>query len=78
MSAVDALLVSREYLASIWAESMPRMRKRPQTAERLAVSLARNLGQSVTYKTLVRDMYGSEEEPSGHRRTTQSRTTSLR
>jgi predicted AAA+ superfamily ATPase len=65
MSAVDALLVSREYLASIWAESMPRMRKRPQTAERLAVSLARNLGQSVTYKTLVRDMYGSEEEPSG-------------
>lgn len=44
---------------------MPRMRKRPQTAERLAVSLARNLGQSVTYKTLVADMFGSGEEPLG-------------
>ena len=65
LPAADALLVSRGYLASTWEESMPRMHKRPQTAERLAVSLARNLGQSVTYKTLVKDMYGSEEEPLG-------------
>ena len=61
LPATDALLVSRGYLSSTWEESMPRMRKRPQTAERLAVSLARNLGQSVTYKTFVRDMYGSGE-----------------
>lgn len=65
LPAADALLVARGYLASTWDESMPRMHKRPQTAERLAVSLARNLGQSVTYKTLVKDMYGSEEEPLG-------------
>ncbi len=65
LTAADALLVSRGYLSSTWNESMPRMHKRPQTAERLATSLARNLGQAVTYKTLVRDMYGSEEEPIG-------------
>lgn len=65
LPAADALLISRSYLASTWEESIPRMRKRPQTAERLAISLARNLGQSVTYRTLIKDMYGSEEEPSG-------------
>ena len=65
MPAADALLVSRGYLTSTWEESMPRMHKRPQTAERLAMSLARNLGQSVTYKAIIKDMYGSEEEPFG-------------
>lgn len=65
LSANEAQLVARNYLQSAWAESMPRMHKRPQTAERLALSLARNLGQAVTYKTLIQDMYGSEEEPVG-------------
>lgn len=61
----DALVVARSYLQSTLEESIPRMHKHPQTAERLATSLARNLGQAVTYRTLVRDMYGSEEEPTG-------------
>ena len=65
LSPADAQLVARNYLQSTWNESVVRMRKRPQTAERLAVSLARNLGQATTYKTLVRDMYSSEEEPAG-------------
>lgn len=65
LPADDALIVARSYLQSAWEESMPRMRKRPQTAERLVTSLARNLGQAVAYKTLVRDMFGSEEEPTG-------------
>ena len=33
----DALLVSLGYLTFTWEESMPRMHKRPQTAERLVV-----------------------------------------
>lgn len=65
LNAAEAQLVARSYLQSTWSETVPRMHKRPQTAERLALSIARNLGQAVTYKTLISDMYGSEEEPVG-------------
>ena len=65
LSPEDAQLVARSYLQSTWDESIPRMRKRPQTAERLAASLARNLGQAATYKTLARDMRGGDGEPAG-------------
>lgn len=33
-------------------------------ARRLCLSIARNLGQSPTYKTIISDMYGGEDNPS--------------
>ena len=32
-------------------------------ARRIVASLARNLGQSMTYRTIISDMFGAEENP---------------
>lgn len=52
----DAQLVTREYLRLLRRESIPRQGKDGDVAARLLFSLARNLGQAATYKTLIADM----------------------
>ncbi len=52
----DAQLVAREYLRLLRRESIPRQGKDGDVASRLLFSLARNLGQAATYKTLIADM----------------------
>mgnify|MGYP003292731444 CR=1 FL=1 len=52
----DAQLVAREYLRLLRRESIPSQGKDGDVAGRLLFSLARNLGQAATYKTLIADM----------------------
>lgn len=59
-SASDAQQVARDYLEAALVTSVPAQGKDSATARRLLRSLARNLGQLATYKTLVADMYGQE------------------
>lgn len=61
--ADDALLVAREYLGLVFAETVPDQGMDAFVAERLVKSIARNLGQSATYKTIANDIYGAEENP---------------
>lgn len=58
LCADDAQSVARSYLQAVYEQSMPRMGKGGDATERLVASLARNLGQAATYKTLRMDMYG--------------------
>jgi predicted AAA+ superfamily ATPase len=61
-----ALETPREYIQSVLDVSIPREGKSSQTAQRLMTALAFNLSQSVTYKTLARDMaYGDESASPG-------------
>lgn len=62
-SVHDAQLVAREYLNLIFKETIPDQGKDPFVAERLCGSIARNLGQAATYKTLILDIFGGEEHP---------------
>lgn len=55
LSATDAQVVAREYMRLLRMENIPRLGKDGDFARRLLFSLARNLGQSATYKTLSRD-----------------------
>lgn len=52
----DAQLVARDYLRLLRRESIPRQGKDGDVAARLLFSLARNLGQAATYRTLTADM----------------------
>lgn len=61
ISVEDAQLIAREYLRSIFEQSVLRAGKSSDTAQRLVASLARNLCQAVTYKTLQKDMACGEE-----------------
>lgn len=63
MDSASAQIVSREYLNAAFNASIPAMGLDPDLARRTAASLARNLGQSTTYKTIIKDMFGAEEEP---------------
>lgn len=63
MDVSSAQTLAREYLRLFFTESVPRMGKDSDVAARLAGSLARNLGQAVTYKTIVSDMFGEEDDP---------------
>lgn len=56
LHASDAQLIAREYLRALRRDSIPRLGLSGDVAERLLFSLARNLGQSATYKTLLADM----------------------
>jgi hypothetical protein len=58
----DAQIVAAEYLSATLEQSIPRLGKDPDVARRLVASLARNLGQAATCKTLQTDMYGSEDD----------------
>lgn len=57
----QAQLTAREYLSLLFAESIPRHGKNGEAAHRVALSLARNLGQAVTYKTILSDISGDDE-----------------
>lgn len=57
----QAQLTAREYLNLIFDESVPRHGKDGEAARRIALSLARNLGQAATYKTILSDISGGDE-----------------
>ena len=59
----DAQLVAREYLNLVFGETVPDMGRDGFVAERICGSIARNLGQATTYRTLAGDVYGAEERP---------------
>ena len=64
MDVESAQTLAREYLKLFYSESAERAGKDADVAAKLVGSLARNLAQAVTYKTLVCDMYGEEEDAS--------------
>lgn len=55
--SADAQVVVREYLDLVFSESAPRLGGDSRMTRRAALSIARNLGQSSTNKTLARDMF---------------------
>ena len=55
--AQDAQVVVRDYLEAIFAQSVPVLGGDEETSRRLALSLARNLGQSVKNETLACDVF---------------------
>lgn len=63
LSAANGQLITREYLRLIFEVSAPQHSKSGDTTRRLCASLARNLGQSPTYATIITDMYGEEDNP---------------
>ena len=63
MGPDDAQLLAREYLRATLEESVTRLGLDPDVARRLVGSVARNLGQATTYKTIIADMFGAEEDP---------------
>ncbi len=63
LDVASAQLVARDYLTTTFAVSVPAIGLEADLARRLASSLARNLGQSTTYKTIISDMFGAEENP---------------
>lgn len=64
LSVEDAQFVARDYINLALSESIPQQRLDPDIARRILSSLARNLGQATTYKTISSDMFGAEEDPS--------------
>lgn len=63
MVSADAQLIVREYLNTTFSSSFPAVGLDPDIARRVSVSIARNLGRATTYKTILMDMFGAEEEP---------------
>lgn len=63
MEVDAAQLIAREYVTAALGVSIPALGLDPDIARRLASSLARNLGQAATYKTIINDMFGTEENP---------------
>lgn len=63
MVSADAQLIAREYLNTTFSSSFPAVGLDPDIARRVSASIARNLGQASTYKTILMDMFGAEEEP---------------
>lgn len=58
----DAQAVVREYLRLIFEEGVPRFGGDPLLARRTALSVARNLGQAPTNKTLARDVFALADD----------------
>ena len=63
MEVDAAQLIAREYVTAALGVSIPALGLDPDIARRLASSLARNPGQAATYKTIINDMFGAEENP---------------
>lgn len=63
MEVDAAQLIAREYVTAALGVSIPALGLDPDIARRLASSLARNLGQAATYKTIINDMFGAEVNP---------------
>lgn len=53
----DSQVVVGEYVEAVLAQSIPQLGGSPELARRLALSLARNLGQAASLRTLARDVY---------------------
>jgi predicted AAA+ superfamily ATPase len=64
VSPEDALLISREYLRAFIENTMPQRGRSRDISGRLLASLARNVCQAATYKTLQSDMAGGEKDAS--------------
>jgi uncharacterized protein len=58
----DAQAVLGEYLQALYSQSIPALGGNEVIAQRLCGSLARNLSQAATVRTLARDVYAKEEE----------------
>lgn len=63
MDVASAQTVAREYLRLFFTESAPAAGRNGEVASRVVASLARNLGQAATYRTVIADMYGGEDDP---------------
>ena len=63
MDVSSAQLIAREYVTAALGVSIPALGLDPDVARGIASSLARNLGQAATYKTIITDMFGAEENP---------------
>ncbi len=59
-AAGDAQIVVRDYLEAIFTQSVAQMGGDESIARRLAVSLARNLGQATKADTVARDVYAHD------------------
>lgn len=64
MDIASAQTLAREYLRLLYTQSAPNAGKNGEVASKLVGSLARNLAQAATYKTILQDMYGEEDDPS--------------
>ena len=64
MPVADAQILIREYMRLTLSEAVPRQGRNSEVARRLLNSLARNISQATTYKTLAKDMYDSEIDDS--------------
>lgn len=79
--ASDAQIVVRDYLEALFVQSVPRLGGNEGVARRLALSLARNLGQSAKVNTFACDVYAHEsagEVSDSERKETASRLDILR
>lgn len=63
MDVSAAQTLAREYLRLFFSESAPQAGKDGEVVARLVASLARNLCQAATYKTLIGDMCGEDADP---------------
>lgn len=63
MGVPEAQALAREYLRLFYTEGAPAAGKDGDATARLVGSLARNLGQAATYRTVLADMYGAEGDP---------------
>ncbi len=61
LEPADAQITAREYLAAVCYESAPQHDLDPLVTERVIASLARNLGQAATYKTIREDALGATD-----------------
>lgn len=62
LSPVDTQVIAREYLRLFRTETVPRLGRDAETMGRILFSLARNLGQAASYKTLAADMQDATGE----------------
>lgn len=61
-TAANAQIVVREYMESVFTQSVPQLGGNEELTRRTAASIARNVGQSTKVNTLVRDVYAYESE----------------
>ncbi len=66
LEARDAQFIAREYIKLTCDTSISHMGLNPTIARNLLGSLAKNIGQSSTYKTLQKDMFGTKEPKNTH------------
>ena len=60
-SAQDAQIVVREYLDAVFRGGVEKLGGSAETARRLCLSLARNVGQAATHATIARDVFAREQ-----------------